>query len=57
MSQIFDIGPRFCNVENKVWINHPNLPVFLNKIKTKTYITNLRHGSLHMIVICRHVKS
>ena len=32
-------------------------PFFLHKIKTKTQIKNLRHGSLHMTVIIRHVKS
>ena len=31
--------------------NYKNFPVFYHKIKTRTYIKNLRHRSLHQGVI------
>ena len=37
-------------LENNYSKGHKKLPVFSNKIKTKPYIKNLRHISLHKSV-------
>ena len=46
MSQIFYLGLSFYFIKSRKLSlkNYQKLPVFLNKIKTKPYIKNLRHG-------------
>ena len=45
----FVMGTRFCFMKSrkKCLKIHKKFPVFSNKIKTRAYIRNLRHGSLH----------
>ena len=59
VSQIFYLGPSFYFMQSrkKVVKNDQKLPVFLNKIKTKTLIKILRHASLQSNVKSTSLKS
>ena len=58
MSQIIDVGPSFYFMKSRKIIMKTllNLPVFCHKIKTRTYIKMLRHGSLQMNVLSMSLK-
>ena len=59
MSQNFKIGPSFLfmSKNGKIFLLffHNYFSRF-HKIKSRTYIKNLRHGSLQMNVLCGYVK-
>ena len=52
MSQHFKIGLGFIFMSK----NGKNYFYRFHKIKSRTYIKNLRHGSLKMKVFCRYLK-
>ena len=58
MSQIVDIGPSFdfMSKNGKILIFFHDYFSRFHKIKTRTYIKNLRHGSLHMNVFYKYVQ-
>ena len=58
LSQIFYLGPKFYFMKsrNLVAKNSKQLPVFCDKIKTRTQIKILRHGSLQINVIHKITK-
>ena len=53
MSQILFIGFSFCFMKSRTKCLKNTLKVsrFSNKIKTRAYIRNLRHSSLHTYVV------
>ena len=59
MSQNYDLGPRFYFMKCRKLGLKKCLKVtrlFCDKIRTKTLIKNLRHGSLHMNVLSMCLK-
>ena len=58
MSQIFKIclSFLFMSKNGKILIIFHNYFSRFHKIKSRTYIKNLRHGSLQMNVLCRYMK-
>ena len=57
LSQILDLGLSFDFMlkHGKIWLIFRNILSIFDKMKTETYIKNLRHGSLDIDVVYMYV--